>query len=274
VSQQLAQLEREAGVPLLERVGRGVRLTDAALGLVDHTNAVLARLEQAEAELAADSGQVQGVVRVAAFQTAARALVAPILRPLADTHARLRCELIEMEAEEALTHLRAGDLDVVVAEEYRDVPRPRDPALERVDIAVDRIVLALPLGHPAAARERVRLRELAGEPWASTREGTLFCDVVLRACRSVGGFEPDIRHRANDMRMLLELAADGHAIAMVPMLGQPDDEPNVEVRRVAGLDIDRLIFAAVRRGGAGRPSVATVLDALRARAQELALGPA
>src|SRR5215212_3797955 len=120
VSQQLAQLEREAGVPLLERVGRGVRLTDAALGLVEHTEAVLARLEQAEAELAADSGEVQGVVRVGAFQTAARALVAPILRPLADAYPRLRCEMLEMEAEEALTQLRAGDLDIVIAEEYRD----------------------------------------------------------------------------------------------------------------------------------------------------------
>src|SRR5215212_616117 len=72
VSQQLAQLEREAGVPLLERVGRGVRLTDAARGLVDHTEAVLARLEQAEAELAAGEAEVRGVVRVAAFQTAVR----------------------------------------------------------------------------------------------------------------------------------------------------------------------------------------------------------
>src|SRR5919199_6380734 len=68
VSQQLALLEREAGVPLLEKVGRGVRLTDAAHRLADHTESVLARLEQAEAELAAASGAVRGRVRVAAFQ--------------------------------------------------------------------------------------------------------------------------------------------------------------------------------------------------------------
>src|SRR3954469_7412462 len=95
VSQQLAQLEREAGVPLLERVGRGVRLTDAALGLVDHTEAVLARLQLAEAELAASDSEVQGVVRITAFQTAMRALTAPVLRTLTDAHPRLRCELIE-----------------------------------------------------------------------------------------------------------------------------------------------------------------------------------
>jgi DNA-binding transcriptional LysR family regulator len=274
VSQQLAQLEREAGVPLLERVGRGVRLTDAALGLVEHTDVVLARLEQAEAELASGEDQVHGVVRVAAFQTAARALVAPILRPLADAYPRLRCELIEMEAEEALPHLRVADVDIVVAEEYRDAPRRRDGALERVDVARDRIVLALPAGHPAAERERVRLRELADAPWCTTREGTLFGDVLLRTCRALGGFEPDIRHRANDVHMLIQMAADGHAIAMVPALGRPDAEPRVAVRTIAGVDLERIIFAAVRRGSAARPSVGLVLDELRAQAVRIGLGPA
>src|SRR5918997_6001726 len=110
VSQQLTLLEREAGVPLLERAGRGVRLTDAAHRLAEHTDAVLARLERAEAELAATSGAAHGRVRVAAFQTAARSLVAPVMRPLADRHAGLRVELLEEEAEEALPQLRAGDV--------------------------------------------------------------------------------------------------------------------------------------------------------------------
>jgi DNA-binding transcriptional LysR family regulator len=272
VSQQLALLEREAGVPLLERVGRGVRLTDAALRLVDHTQAVLARLEQAEAELAGRDEEIHGVVRVASFQTAARSLVAPVLRPLAEAHPGLRCEMVEMEAEEALPHLRVGDLDVVVAEEYPDVPRPRDAALERVDIARDRILLALPKGHPAAERERVRLRDLAGESWSTTRGGTLFGAVLLRACRSAG-FEPDVRHRANDIQILLQLAAEGHGVALVPSLGQPEEEPRVVVREVTGERLDRLIFAAVRRGGAQRPSVAVVLDALRAQADRLGLTP-
>ena len=274
VSQQLAQLEREAGVPLLERVGRGVRLTDAARGLVDHTDAVLARLEQAEAELTAAEDEVQGVVRISAFQTAARELVAPILRPLADAHPRLRCELVEMEAEEALPLLRVGDLDIAVAEEYRDAPRPRDAALERVELAHDRIVLALPCDHPAAAREKVRLRDLADAPWCTTREGTLFGDMLLRTCRATGGFEPDIHHRANDVQILLQMAAEGHAIAMVPAMGRPGSEPRVAVRPIAGVELDRAIFGAIRRGSRARPTIALALEALAHQASRLGLAPA
>ena len=274
VSQQLAQLEREAGVPLLERVGRGVRLTDAAEALVDHTEAVLARLEEAEAELASAHGDVRGTVRVAAFQTSARSLVAPVLKPLAMRHERLRCELMEMEAEESLPLLRVGDVDIVVAEEYPEAPRPRDPALERMDLARDRLVLALPRDHPVARRNgAIRLAELAAERWCTTREGTLFCDVLTRNCRSFGGFEPDIRHRANDIAMLVMMAADGHAIGLVPALGQPEAEPRLAVRDVADTHLERVIFAAVRRGGTHRPSVSAVLAALRERAVELGLAP-
>jgi len=274
VSQQLAQLEREAGVQLLERIGRGVRLTDAAQGLVRHTEAVLARLEEAEAELAAAGGDVRGTVRVAAYQTAARFLVAPVLRPLAAEHPHLRVELVEMEAEEALPLLRVGDVDVVVAEEYPEAPRARDPALERTDVAWDRLVLALHPDHPAAAGGGpVRLSELAGEPWCSTREGTLFGAALLRVCRSLGGFEPEIRHRANDVRLLAQLAAEGHAVTLMPVLGQPEKMASLAVRPVADAELDRRIFAAARRGGGLRPSVATVISALRERAVAIGLPP-
>ena len=273
VSQQLTQLEREAGVPLLERVGRGVRLTDAAHRLAEHTDAVLARLERAEAELAADSGAARGRVRVAAFQTAARTLVAPVMRPLADRHDGLRVELLEMEAEEALPLLRAGDADVMVAEEYGAAPRPHERALERMDLGLDTIVLALPRDHPAADDDRpVPLRRLAGEAWCATREGTLFADMLLRACRAAG-FEPDIRHRANDAGLLVALAADGHGVSFVPSLGQPESHPGAVIRGIAGARIDRRIYAAVRRGSAERPAVAATLEALRGRASAIGLPP-
>ena len=274
VSQQLAALEREAGVPLLERVGRGVRLTDAAHVLTDAADEVLARLGQAEAELAAASGAVHGRVRVTAFQTAARSLVAPVLRPLGDAHPGLRVELREMEAEEALPLLRAGDVDVVVAEEYREAPRPHERMLERIDLGRDRVVLALPRDHPEAVGERpVPLRRLAGEAWCATRDGTMFAALLLRACRAAG-FEPDVHHRANDVGLLVQLAADGRGVTLVPALGQPEAHPNVAIRPVAGAGLERRLFAAVRRGGSARPAVATTLDALQARAAAIGLARA
>ncbi len=272
VSQQLTQLEREAGVPLLERVGRGVRLTDAAHRLADHTDSVLMRLESAEAELAASSGEVRGRVVLAAYQTVARSLVVPILRPLHERHPQLRVELDEMESEDALPLLRGGEIDMALVEEYPRAPRAIEAAFERLEVAVDHLVLTLPRDHPAAAGEGpVRLRTLASEAWCTTQPETLFHEVFVQTCRSRGGFEPRIRHRANDVQLLTELVAGGHALALLPWLGQPQANPEVVVRPVAGGRLSRLIFAAARQGAAQRPAVEAVVAALRARAEELGL---
>ena len=268
VSQQLAVLEREAGVPLLERVGRGVRLTDAGARLVEHAEAVLARLEAAEADLAA-GGEIRGRVRVAAFQTAARALVAPAFIDLARGAPGIRTELVEMEAEDSLALLRIGEVDVVVAEEYEHTPRPRHAAFERRSLGLDRLVLVLSAGHPAAARPEgdLPLRDLADEPWAAPREGTAFTDEVRRLCRGAGGFEPDVRHQANDVRLLLQLVSSGMAIALVPSLGL-EPEAGVVMRPTPR---SREIFASVRRGSTAHPAVQAVLEALDARAARAGL---
>src|SRR3954468_8003062 len=160
VSQQLAALERDAGVALLERVGRGVRLTDAGHRLVLHADAVIARLEAAEADLERSSGAVAGRIRIASFQTAAHALAIPALGALDASHPELQCELLQAEAEQALPALRLGDIDLVIAEEYAHAPRPRDPALEHRDLCLDALLIAVPAGHPAAARERISFADL------------------------------------------------------------------------------------------------------------------
>ena len=268
VSQQLAVLEREAGVPLLERIGRGVRLTPAGERLVEHADAVLARLEAAEADLAT-GGELRGRVRVAAFQTAARALVAPAFIELARTAPGIRTELLEIEAEDSLPLLRIGEIDVVVAEEYEHTPRPRDEAVERRSLGLDRLMLALAEGHPGTRRAAgtLPLRDLSGEAWAAPRDGTAFTDEVCRLCRGAGGFEPDIRHQANDVRLLLQLVASGLAIALVPSLGR-EHEDGVVIRDTPRT---REIFASVRRGAAVNPGVRAVLDALTAHAERAGL---
>ena len=274
VSQQLATLEREAGVPLLERHGRRLQLTDAGRGLVEHADVVIARLELAEAELAAAAGdEVGGRVRVAAFQTAASSLMLPLLGTLPAEYPKLRLELVEMEAEEALDLLTRGEVDIVVAEEYDYAPRPRDPSLSFRDVCRDPLVLVLPASHPlcAADPDTVPLTALASERWASPRSGTAFDESLVRACRALGGFEPDRRHRSNDLAVLEQLVAAGEAVALLPSLGRPGRVPGVAVRRVAEGPLDRRIFLAARRGSTGRPALKAVSRALRDQAAALGL---
>src|SRR6185436_3110368 len=130
VSQQLALLEKEAGVPLLERAGRNVRLTAAAQTLVGHTDVLLARLEEAEADLEATAEQITGTLRVAAIQSAGLYLLAPALRRLKRDHPALRTEVTDAEPETSLPSLALGTLDMVLADQYPFLPRPPDDRLD------------------------------------------------------------------------------------------------------------------------------------------------
>jgi len=263
VSQQLAQLQREAGVELFRKVGRRLELTDAGRMLVSRADGLLAHVERIEAELAAFSGRLRGTVRVGAFQTAAHAIVLPAIDALAEVHPELRVELRELEAEESLPLVTGGGLEVAIAEEYEHAPRPLFAQLHREYLPDDEMVLALPRGHGALrAKGPLPLASLRAHPWASARAGTAYADMCDRLCRSLGGFEPDIRHRAYDMQLLLDLVARGH-VAIVPALGRPERDSRVAVRRIAGDVVSRTIFVAVRTSDRARPSTAAVVEALR-----------
>ena len=263
VSQQLAQLQREAGVELFRKAGRRLELTDAGRTLVARAGELLARVEEVEAELAAHAQQVRGTVRVGAFQTAAMALVLPAIDRLA--HPELHVELVEAEAEESLPMVIRGDLDVVIAEEYDHAPRPRLPQLHREYLEPDRLVLALPGAHPSAEHGGpVALAALRDARWAAPRGPSAFADTVARLCRSVGGFEPDVRHRAYDLHLLIELVAVRGSVALLPALGQPERDPRIAVRPIADGEYTRALFVATRESDRTRPSTAAVVRALRA----------
>src|SRR5215217_2622752 len=173
ISQQLAMLEREAGVPLLQRAGRGVRLTDAALLLVDHAAALLDRAAVAEADLAAAAGTVAGRGRIAGFESVALRVALPVMERLARDAPRLRCELIEAEPEQALPALALGVLDLVLGDEWQHQPWRLPAALQRHELLRDPVRLVLPARHPAARRhpDAVPLAELAGDVWTTGHAG-------------------------------------------------------------------------------------------------------
>jgi DNA-binding transcriptional LysR family regulator len=265
VSQQLAMLEREAGVRLLERAGRGVRLTDPALVLVDHADALLERAALAEADLAAAAGTVAGRGRIAGFQSVALRLALPAMEALARGAPRLRCELIETEAEQSLPALALGDIDLVLGDEWQDQPRRLPEGVQRHELHSDPVHLVLPVRHPAARRHRgvVPLAELAGETWTTGHVGTSWEEMIQRTCRGLGGFNPDIRHRTNDARVSLALVARGLAVTLLPALPMPGRHPGVTLRPFAEEPVLRAIFAATRVTDAARPSTQALLAAVR-----------
>jgi DNA-binding transcriptional LysR family regulator len=275
VSQQLAVLEGETGVRLLERAGRGVRLTDSALALVDHAEALLERAALAEADLAAAAGAVTGRGRIAAFQSVALNLALPAMQALARDAPRLRCELVEAEPEHALPALALGDVDLVLGDQWQHQPRRLPEGLERHDLLVDPVLLVLPPRHPTARRypEAVPLAALAGEAWTAGHAEMGWEEMTQRTCRELGGFDPDIRHRANDATISLALVARGLAVTMLPELPLAGRRRGVALRAIAEGPVDRAIFAATRVADAARPSTRALVAAVRDAAAALATPP-
>ncbi|WP_030686650.1 LysR family transcriptional regulator [Streptomyces sp. NRRL B-1347] len=275
VSQQLAQLEAEAGVPLLEPVGRRVRLTAQAEILVAHTEALLERMERAEADIAASLTELTGTLRVAAFQTAALALVPAALTSLRAAHPRLRVHVTQLEPEAALPALLARDFDLVVAEEYPGGAGPRSDVLERQELCRDPLRLAVP---GPAGEPDPDPRSLSGHPWVMEPEGTAARRWATTVCREAG-FEPDVRYESADLLVHLRLAERGLAAAFLPDLvwgagprSVAPATPTVALRDLPpGLGARR-IFTVVRRGGGGRPAVTAARQALR-EAARMAVAP-
>jgi len=263
VSQQLAALEREVGLALTERAGRGITLTPAAELLVAHTDALLNQLDAAEADLAALRDQVTGRVALAAFPSAAATVVAAAWAALSAAAPHVRLGLEEMEPEESLPAVRQGQADVAVAHEYDIFPRPLDPLFERRELLTDPVLLALPDRCPGGG-EPVGLAELGDWPFLAPRSGTACAEMIQRACARAG-FVPRIVARATDFRVLLSLVAAGAGVTLVPGLAAWSPPAGVRLVRPAE-PVTRRIFTVSRRGGDRAPAVRVVLDALTAAA--------
>ena len=274
VSQQLAALEREVGMRLTERAGRGLELTQAAMILVGHTDALLARLDAAESDLAALRDQVAGRVALAAFPSAAASFVSAAWAALAGSAPQVRLDLTEMEPEESLPAVLRGQTDVAVAHEYDLLPRPLDPLFERRELLSDPVLLAVPADHPLAAAHPsaahpsaavpVPLASLAGLPFLAPRDTTSCAEMIQRACARAG-FVPRVVARATDFDVLLSLVAAGAGVTLVPALAARRPPPQVRLLRPAE-PVTRQIFTVSRRGGDRTPAVRVVLDALTAAA--------
>jgi DNA-binding transcriptional LysR family regulator len=270
VSQQMAVLERETGLPLLERQGRGVRLTDAGRRLVENTERILAEIEHAEADLASAARGIVGHIRVSAFPTAARAILVPALVRLHADHPNLHISMIDLEPEESLPALKARDLDLVITYEWDLLPSLEDPGIEREELLSEPVYLALPTGHALATRGGpVAIAELATEQWIVGRDSTSMLDLVTASARRAG-YEPQTDFHSMDFEVILAAVSAGLGVALVPPLALPGEVAGVAVREVSDLQLNRSIWAAIRRGSGHTPGIAAVLGALRTASVEVA----
>src|SRR5450756_218838 len=271
VSQQLSQLEAEAGVTLLEPAGRGVRLTPLARILVAHAEAILERLEEAEADLRAAVTEVRGTLRVASFQSVLVALIPTVLTWLAERHPGLRVEITHEQAVPAFDGLLAHEFDLVLGEEFPGVALPPVTGARTELLANDELFIVLPSRGPyaadTAAGQPFLLADLAGVPWILDPPDSGPGQWARNACREAG-FEPDVRYSGSDLLFEIFLAERGHAAAVIPgLLLSAVPRPHARIQPLPGRPHRRLT-TGVRAGAAEQPAIRAFREALRQAIRE------
>lgn len=255
VSQQLAQLEKDAGVPLLIPDGRRVRLTAHGEMLAAHAARALDLEDSVRGELEA-LRPGSAPVRIAVMQSAAQSILAPALTLLADRDPAIPVEVAELPPEEGLFELSARRFDLVVAEQYPGHTREHRAGLVRDVIGADPIRLATP--HDERRDDLDLLRD---RPWVMEPEGTAARRWAVQQCRAAG-FEPDVRFEIADLTAHVRLIASGLAVGMLPDLVWAGEAPRVRLADLPGRP-SREIFTAVRESSATRPALRAVRSALR-----------
>ncbi|WP_066942227.1 LysR family transcriptional regulator [Microtetraspora fusca] len=260
ISQQLAKLERETGAVLVERNGRGVKLTDAAGLLADHAEKILALVETAEADFEALRGAVVGRLVLAAFPTAARGIMPQALATIKQQHPDLDVVLYEREPERQMREVTRGEIDLAVVQDWMNRPMAIPDGLSRAPLLDDIADVAVPVGHPLADKREVELADLPGAGWISSASGTVCHDFLMFLLRSAEK-EPKIVCMADEYPTQLALVAAGHGCALIPRLGRGRLPEGVRAIPVAPR-LQRRIYALWRTDAARRPAIRAAVDAL------------
>jgi DNA-binding transcriptional LysR family regulator len=261
VSQQIAALEAEVGVPLLLRLRSGPVLTDAGSLLVGHADAAIARLEQAERELAELSGLTRGEVRMVSFPSASATIVTAAASRFGELHPEIRLSLVEGDPEDSIPALKRGEHDLAIVFDFTLNAFEEDPDLELRPLLTERMHVALPADHPLAGEEEIELCDLDSDPWLCGNVTTSCREMTVRSCRSAN-FEPDVSFESNDYGVLKSPVAAGLGVTLLPDLALLQPTPGMVVRPVAHQAPERRVWAATLAAGSRSRVTEAMLDVL------------
>lgn len=262
VSQQIKRLERQVGVPVLAPAGRGVVLTPAGQAIVDSSVAVFQALERCtEAAQSVSEGAPRGTLRVVAFSTAVRGLLAPTMPRLSARCPELRVEITEQDPDQALHTVDAGNADLALVHDADGLPAPLPPSLARRHLHTDVGDVVMHRTHPLARLDPpLAGPDLAGNAWVTSPPGTV-CHQWFRRLFADVPDDPDVRHLVDDFATQLSLVASGDVIALIPRLARPPLGEGL-VARPLRRPPTREVHAAWRRSADASPAIRAVLTEL------------
>jgi DNA-binding transcriptional LysR family regulator len=269
VSQQLKALEREAGVPLTQRSGRGLALTVPGRMLAETAKDVAVAIENAEAVWAEFVEQPRGEVTVTVFPSVGQMLLPGALHRVAEVAG---LKVICSDQDPLLPDFAdlTPDHDIVVADAPGVLPGWRERGLIITELMREPLDVALPEGHALAAKAELTPSDVIGERWIGVPVGLPF-DRILQRIEAITGLQADVGQRFIDNGIAEAMVAAGHGIAILPRYTTRDHENGLVTRPLAGIRSERVIWAIQRPEVAVRPSVRLVIQALRDEAHQFLL---
>ncbi|MET9956510.1 LysR family transcriptional regulator [Streptomyces sp. NPDC006339] len=260
VSQQIATLEKEAGMALLERAGRGVAPTAAGLLLADYAAAVSRQLAEAETALGDLRAGRTGRLALRYFASVGPTLLAPALARVRREHPGIAIDPRLADPDDALLEVERGDADLALV--VRRPAEARHQGIRVVHLLDDAYRAVLPAGHPLAGDRVVDLADLAGEPWVGSEPPGPCLAPVIDAC-AAAGFSPDFVTTSEDYATAQGFVAAGLGVSLIPRLGLSARHPGVVIRPVRRPEPIRAIHAVIRSSALDRPVLRALLDALK-----------
>jgi DNA-binding transcriptional LysR family regulator len=262
VSQAIARLEAETGATLIVRDRNGVRPTAAGASLVEHAEAIFARIEAAETDLAAVMGIRAGRLRMASFPSAGATLMPLAIAQFRERHPDVALTLAEGEPEEIAPRLRAGEFDLALLFEFPG-ERERHGARLRTQLLLeDPMLVALPAEHSLADKPALSLADLRDEDWVQTSATSPCARHVVRSCLAAG-FEPKDTFESDDYETVQGLVAAGVGVALIPRLALTRVHQGIVVRALAPRSPTRQVIAATTGGHGAAPAAQAMIGILQ-----------